>query len=372
MRRCWTICLILFCTLVTPCLRSAEPTATVTSVRTIVDDGWYNQATDLVIWKNFYWLGYRRGTKHGPIWGLDHGANSFGVIWRSNDLRRWHEAKVFDAPGGIIDGSGVNCPRFVPLEDRLHVFFTVHTPTKEGTGIRTFNSWTEDGVNWSNPTVISMDNHFPMLWRVRHHDDQFYCATCFLDRPGPKDHGPLDLLVSRDGIRWKKRVRISDDPPGAKNHFTEESDLVWLPDGELWCLIRPFESARLYKSKPPYTVWDEGVDLGVWGHAPAFCAMDGEVYVSGRQGIYENGKHMGNTSALFHVTGETATVLASFDTAEDASYPGLVSPEPGKLVMTYYSDGPYAKRGAKLKFFDQYKRKYSQVDIFLAEIEISK
>ena len=40
--------------------------------------------------------------------------------------------------------------------------------------------------------------------------------------------------------------------------------------------------------------------------------------------------------------------------------------------MSFYSDGPYAKRGAKLKFFDEYKRKYSQVDIFLAEIDISQ
>ena len=34
----------------------------VTSHRVIVRDGWYNAFTDLIQWKNFYWLSYRRGT----------------------------------------------------------------------------------------------------------------------------------------------------------------------------------------------------------------------------------------------------------------------------------------------------------------------
>ena len=332
----------------------------VTSLQAIVNDGWYNQATDLVRWKNFYWLGYRRGTKHGPQWGLEHGANSFGVILRSNDLHRWHEAKVFEPPEGVVGGSGVNCPRFVPVDDRLYVFFTVHTPKEEGVFARTIHSWTADGVNWSEPVLCRMGDNLPFLWRVRHRNGRFNSATCYLNRPGPED-GPLDLLLSTDGENWTKHAKISHP-----NDFTEEMDLHWLPDGDMWCLVRTLGSAWLYTAKSPYTNWDEGMNLGVWCHAPAFCSCDGEVYVAGRHDLPE-----GATTGVFHITRSTATLIAAFDPAEDTSYSGLISPEPGKLIVSFYSDGPYAKKGAKLKFFGEYKRKYSQSDIFLAELDVS-
>lgn len=343
----------------------------VTSHRVLVRDGWYNQATDLCMWKNFYWLGYRRGVKHGPIGGSNHGANSFGVIWRSNDLYRWHEVKVFDSPLGVVDGSGVNCPRFVALEDRLHVFLTVHKPTKQGTAIYTYNSWTEDGVNWSEPTLVVLDDHRPMLWRVRHYDGKFYCATCFLDRPGPNDYGPLDLVSSEDGIHWSKVVRIEES-----EHFTEESDLHWLPSGELWCVVRP--GSEFYWSKPPYTQWEGGGKIG-WSDAPVMCQSGDEVYLAARGSAKvvpnpSKAEQAGanGTAVLYRLKHGRAEMIVSFPAGSDASYSGLISPEPGKLIMTYYSDIAYQTRQIKPKAYPPYRYKYSDSDIYLAEIEVGK
>ncbi len=56
--------------------------ADVTSLEVVVRDGWYNAFTDLAIWKDMYWLSYRRGTGHGA-------GNSVEVVLRSNDLKRW-------------------------------------------------------------------------------------------------------------------------------------------------------------------------------------------------------------------------------------------------------------------------------------------
>ena len=39
------------------------PSADITALRTVVRDGWYNAFTDLALWKDMYWLCYRRGTK---------------------------------------------------------------------------------------------------------------------------------------------------------------------------------------------------------------------------------------------------------------------------------------------------------------------
>ena len=60
---------------------------TVTSLRTVVRDGWYNAFTDLTYWNEMYWLCYRRGTRHGAV-------NSVEVVMRPNDLRRWRQARL--------------------------------------------------------------------------------------------------------------------------------------------------------------------------------------------------------------------------------------------------------------------------------------
>jgi len=300
---------------------------------------------------------------------MEHGANSFGVIWRSNDLYRWHEAKVFDSPLGVVNGSGVNCPRFVPLEDRLYVFITVHLPTEQGTGIQTYNSWTEDGVHWSQPALVVMDSHHPMLWRVRYHDGKFYGVTCFLDRPGSNDYGPLDLLSSEDGTNWSKVTRMQNN-----FRFTEENDIHWLPNGELWCVVRP--GAQFYWSQPPYTQWKGGMKIG-WADAPVICQSGGEVYLAGRgtAKVVPNpseAEQAGPNGApvLYRLTRGRAEMIVSFPAGSDSAYSGLISPEPGKLIMTYYSDIAYQTRQIQPKAFPPYRYKRSDVDIYLAEIEV--
>ena len=56
----------------------------------------------------------------------------------------------------------------------------------------------------------------------------------------------------------------------------------------------------------------------------------------------------------------------------DASYPGLVSLEPGKLVMSYYSDVAYASGEVRPRHFPEYRYKESESDIYIAEIEVGE
>ena len=81
-----------------------RPHTTVTSVRTVVRDGWYNAFTDLFWWKGYYWLSHVRCLGHHvDLTSAPTSGNSFSVILRSRDLRRRHEGQVFEAP----QGSGV-------------------------------------------------------------------------------------------------------------------------------------------------------------------------------------------------------------------------------------------------------------------------
>ena len=63
-------------------------------------------------------------------------------------------------------------------------------------------------------------------------------------------------------------------------------------------------------------------------------------------------------------------LLVSSPAGGDASYCGLVSPMPGKMVMTYYSDVAYQTQFVKLKYFPRYRYKYSDNDIYLVVIDL--
>ena len=170
----------------------STPSASVTSVRAVVRDGWYNAFTDMICWRNYYWLSYRRGTCHHA----DHGVV---VVLHSNDLRRWSEAGVFDRPRGITGevDSGVQDGHFTAAGDRLYISINTRIPTDM------FVSWTDDGVNWSEPVPMRMGDANPFIWRVRWHEGKFYSAVSY------DGSSPLDLIVSDDGVEWTRHARIA-------------------------------------------------------------------------------------------------------------------------------------------------------------------
>ena len=352
--------------------------ATVTSFRVVVRDGWYNAFTDLVLWKDYYWLAYTRGTGHhaelsvrdAPEGRTVSGGNSFSVILRSTDLRRWHEAKVFEPPDGIVDRTGMGRAAFCPTNERLYGFMIAETPREQGVFGRVYCTWTDDGVRWAEPEPVRMGDRYPYTFRVRHHDGRFYSAINAINFPGPEQ--PLDLITSDDGTNWTAHARIAAKHPKL---FTEESDLHWLPDGELWCVVRSGSGALFYWAKPPYTEWS-GTDLGVRCDAPVMCTTNGKVYLAGR--VEAPGEEPGSatgtggsgTTGLYHLTRGKAKLLLSLPPGGDAAYAGLVSPEPGKLVMSTYSDQAYFSDAVKPTHFPEYLYKRSDCDIYVAEIEL--
>ena len=61
-----------------------QPYAKVTSIRPVVRDGWYNAWTDLIWWKQYYWLAHFRGLSHGLARNTSGriAGNTFSVILR--------------------------------------------------------------------------------------------------------------------------------------------------------------------------------------------------------------------------------------------------------------------------------------------------
>jgi len=351
--------------------------AVVTSFRTVVRDGWYNAFTDLALWKNYYWLGYRRGTGHGASlsvsdtteWGglegpSTSGGNSFSVILRSTDLLRWHEAKIFDPPGGIADGAGIDEPILCTTENRLYAFIPVKWPGKA----RMHCTWTEDGINWADLEELRLGDVNPYTWRVRNHEDTFYSVI----NGNNRDEGVVDLVTSQDGINWSVHAHITTEH---EYEYTEETDVHWLPNGEMWTVIRANQGGIFSSSKPPYTDWSTMVHLEGRCDAPAICTSGNKVYVAGRVEAagesYKSPVLGAGTTGLYELSHGKAKLLLRFPPGADAAYAGLVSPKPGKLVLSTYSDMAYISDSIKPAHFPEYLYKKSESDIYIAEIDLT-
>ena len=129
---------------------------------------------------------------------------------------------------------------------------------------------------------------------------------------------------------------------------------------------------------------------------PYICKIcpDGEIYLAGRcagSGAGEPGPDgampfalqnafshrespfiRSGTTGLYRLRRDRADLLLLLPPAYDTSYPGLVSLEPGQLIMSYYSDLAYVSGEVRPKHFPEYRYKESESDIYIAEIEVGE
>lgn len=325
--------------------------------RTVVRDGWHNAFTDLCFWRNSYWLSYRRGSAHvSPDGGV--------VILRSVDLERWSEVAFIKTTGDDRD------PKFCPVGDRLYVYFGtwLNWPYKKGSSIShecyliPHGCYTEDGAHWSTPIPLYSKNNW--LWRVRHHDGIFYCAAKGWKSLEERRMKYLDLLKSEDGLSWERSCRIADIRP----FQPDEADLLFRPNGELWCIARTNRITHhsiFCVSKPPYQKWG-CTDLKVLLQSPVLCECGDKVLAAGRRDPaapwISQSTPAGNTG-IFFVEKERLQPFLALPTDGDAAYPGLFYRGDGKLLISYYSQHAY-RSGAIVP------STANSDDVYLAEIAV--
>ena len=353
-----------------------EEKATFLQHHTVVRDGWHNYLVDLAYWRHYYWLVYRRESGH---YRHDGGI----VILRSVDLKRWQEMTYIKTSECEWN------PRLYVVNDRLMVYFwsenyltdglntidggsmsPITSPVKHTTRV----SFTDDGVNWSTPQVIWNDQ---TTFRVRQFKDEFYMtAYGFENDPHDHIHGPLDLLKSKDGLTWQKVSEITgiEDRPN-------DSDMYFNADGELWVIVptwkRPKNYSLFFVSKPPYQTW-ERFNLNTRLNSPCFCQSGDKLYVAGRRwmtGPWITQSTAAGNAGIWVVEKGKVTPLIALPSIGDHWQPGLISTEPGKLIISYnsqhaYIDGvlsskvPVPVSGSRPGVYD------GDSDIFLAEIAV--
>lgn len=146
------------------------------NVNRINYDGRHNAFTDLVEWKNKYYLVFRSGERHiAP----PHGKI---VLLVSEDLANWEEAAIFDTRGDNRDAKLLATP------DKLIVYFLQCADRV----CRMQAVYTTDGLSWSDP-VPCYDPGY-VVWKPKKAPDgTYYVAAdslyvCFNMSAGAKPH----------------------------------------------------------------------------------------------------------------------------------------------------------------------------------------
>ena len=78
------------------------------------------------------------------------------------------------------------------------------------------------------------------------------------------------------------------------------------------------------------------------------------------------------TTGLYRLQRDRAELLVTLPPGADAAYPGLVSVESGKLVMSTYSDVAYISGQIRPMHFPEFEYKQTDSDIYIAEIEVGQ
>jgi hypothetical protein len=292
---------------------------------TVLNDGRHNAFTDLIRWKDMYYVCFRHGESHMSMDGEIR-------VMRSADMKTWEPCGTLNTFGDDRD------PHFAAKEDTLYVYFGVWDlkhmdgPALPDRGsVRSYFAATTDGQNWSKVQGVYEPGWW--LWRVRYHDGAFYSAAYTASRPKP-EFRETRLLRSEDGLNWTL-VSVA-----FRDFMAGEADMLFPEDGSVRLFTRTNEGAGTsywLQSDPSRTQWTTR-DSGVLVHAPAFAAWKDRLFVSGRARVEKV-----TSTKIWEVKGDELVELITLPSGGDTSYPGLMA-DPASLegdvpalFVTWYS-----------------------------------
>ncbi|HAY78364.1 MAG TPA: hypothetical protein DCY79_01005 [Planctomycetaceae bacterium] len=309
--------------------RAAElPRVEVTNIRRVFYNGEHNAFTDLIRFRNEYFLTFRSC----PDGHMVHPTASI-IVLRSKDLRQWDQVYRFRVPK-----RDTRDPHFLVFKQRLFIYTgtwysgTTTLPREKydlnqhlGYGV-----WTQDGRQWSPPTMLEGTfGHY--VWRAAAHDGKAYlCGRRNRDFAiGVRGEGATVqslMLESDDGLVWRKKSVFQEERG-------DETAFRFDPDGTLMAVGRRGSAhAQLLRSQPPYSDWERS-DLGCYVGGPLLVSWGDRRVVGGRRNL--SGKGM--RTVMHWLNGSQLQPFAELPSDGDNSYPGWISLSDTRAVMSWYS-----------------------------------
>ncbi len=305
----------------------------VSRVRRVFDNGEHNAFTDLIHFKNQFFLTFRSC----PDGHMVHPTSSI-LILASRDLEEWRQVHRFSVP--LRD---TRDPHFLVFNDRLFVLSGTWYCGERSPDPREYDLnqhlgyavHSADGVSWSEATMLEGTfGHY--IWRAKAFAGKAYlCGRrkhLFDMRPRPSGssaEGPnveSAMLVSDDGLTWKTHSLFQTERG-------DETAFYFTPDGTAKAIARRGrDAAQVLTSSSPFTDWQRQ-DLDRYIGGPMLDQWAGRWVVGGRKQL----PGQLPKTALYWLDDSGLVEFAELPSGGDNSYPGFIALNPSRAVVSWYS-----------------------------------
>lgn len=302
----------------------------------VADDGKHNAFTDLLFWRDSFWLIYVSSPSHFAS------TKSCLVLLRSSDAQTWQEVQKFD--GG---GEDIRDPKLAIIQGRMFLYALLNQKF-DPEPYKTIAANSPDGLSWSPFREVSPSGW--LLGRPVISDKQVWYAPAHR-----LDHGTAVLLKSTDGVDWSIHSQIF----AGGEERADETAIQFLQDGRLIAVTRLEAGSSFFGSSQagtlisvaasPFTAWTQITKSRVTRlDGPTLFGFENQVYAVGRsqpkvlapfQGL--GSAFSRKRTALFLVQENAAGLihLTDLPSCGDTSYAG-VAVKDGKVLISYYTNDP--------------------------------
>ncbi len=296
-----------------------------------VADGRHNSNTDLVFFKDAFWLIHASAPWHFAS------ETTRLVLWKSPDARTWERVAEFSNPG-----QDIRDPKLVAIGGRL-ILYALKNISFEAEPYLTAAATSEDGVTWTE--FVDMEPGGWLFWRPETPDGgkTWYMPAYW------HEHGKSVLLMSTDGLAWGiNSIIYSGD-------VNDETAVIFLPDGMMLATARLEVSGYYFgdnrgntliaTAEPPFMTWSYHHSDVTRLDGPALFAYNGRVYAVGRyqpgckSTPFETGSILAKKrTSLFLVEEDRLVWLSDLPSDGDTSYAGVVV-RGDEAYVSYYTSG---------------------------------
>ncbi len=294
-----------------------------------VSDDRHNSNTDLVFFKDCFWLIHASAPWHFAS------ETTRLILRRSTDAHTWEKVAEFQNPG-----EDIRDPKLAVIGGRL-ILYALKNTSFEAEPYLTVAAASDDGVTWTK--FVDMDPKGWLFWRPESPDGgkTWYIPAYWFE------HGKSIVLKSEDGLNWDVASIVYSGDVNDETAITFLPDLTMLATGRLEVSGYYFGDNRgntlIATAQPPYMTWNYSHSNITRLDGPALFSYNGRVYAVGRYQpgakpfLFETGSILARKrTSLFLVEEDRLVWLSDLPSAGDTSYAGVVV-RGDEAYVSYYT-----------------------------------